>query len=172
MKVIGTLIAVIVLALAAAAAFVYSGWYNIAATDAHAPLTRNVLSVVMRNSVEARADDISVPDLSSSQMIRAGAGHYSEYCVTCHGAPGMERGEIGKGLTPKPPELSHAAQEWSHAELFWIVKHGIKMTGMPAWGVTHSDEELWNVVAFVAQLPQMKPEQYTMLVKEAGEHQH
>ena len=81
-------------------------------------------------------------------------------CVQCHGAPGKERGEIGKGLTPRPPSLIDAVPLWSSSELFWIVKNGIQMTGMPAFGPTHDDDRIWAIVSFVQQLPRMSPTQY------------
>ena len=74
-------------------------------------------------------------------------------CEECHGAPGVERSEMGKGLYPRGPKLLWAAKEDSPSELFWITKNGIKMTGMPAFGPTHSDEEIWAIVAFVKKLP-------------------
>src|SRR4029450_9687825 len=83
-------------------------------------------------------------------------------------APGMERTEISRGLYPRAPELRRKT-DLTPAEQFWIVKHGVKMTGMPAWGVTHNDELLWDVVAFVRKLPELTPEQYETLVKDAPE---
>jgi mono/diheme cytochrome c family protein len=85
---------------------------------------------------------------------------FKEMCTPCHGAPGKERGVIGKGLQPPAPDLSGAAQHWKRAELFWVVKNGIKMTGMPAFGPTHSDDEIWLVVAFLQRLPNVNSAEY------------
>jgi hypothetical protein len=96
-------------------------------------------------------------------------------CVACHGAPGKERDEVGRGLMPQPPALAKTAPTWSNGELFWILKHGVKMTGMPAFGPTHSDERLWSMVAFLRRLPNLTPEQYYQLeqtVASTGEHSH
>ena len=93
-------------------------------------------------------------------------------CVTCHGAPGVERGTLGKGINPKPPNLAKEAGEWSDRELFWITKHGIKLAGMPAFGVTHSDEELWAIVAFLRRLETMSAEEYRRLATEPAMHAH
>jgi mono/diheme cytochrome c family protein len=82
----------------------------------------------------------------------------------------MERTEISRGLYPRAPELRRKT-DLTPAEQFWIVKHGVKMTGMPAWGVTHNDELLWDVVAFVRKLPKLTPEQYETLVKNAPKHE-
>ena len=97
-------------------------------------------------------------------------GEYSEMCSGCHLAPGMKRTEISQGLYPRAPELRRKTG-LTPAEQFWVVKHGIKMTGMPAWGVTHDDDLLWDVVAFVRKLPELTPEQYETLVKNAPKHE-
>ena len=116
-----------------------------------------------------RSRDIVVPnDLEDANRISKGASEYAEMCSGCHLAPGMERTEISRGLHPRAPELRRKT-DLTPAEQFWIVKHGVKMTGMPAWGVTHNDELLWDVVAFVRKLPELTPEQYETLVKDAPE---
>ncbi|MEP0546346.1 MAG: cytochrome c [Rhodothermales bacterium] len=84
-------------------------------------------------------------------------------CQTCHGAPGHERSVIGEGMAPKPPRLSEEAEEWEPEEVYWIIAHGIKMAGMPAFGPTHSDEELWEIVAFAERLPEMTEAEYAAL---------
>lgn len=93
------------------------------------------------------------------------AMRFANTCVQCHGAPGVERGELGKGIRPTPPNLSEAVAEWSDRELFWIFKHGIKFAGMPAFGPTHSDEELSALVAFLKELPSMSPQEYQQLAQ-------
>ena len=93
----------------------------------------------------------------------AGVTHYAEHCVVCHGAPGVERGDLAEGLYPRPPNLADAARVYTPGELFWIVKHGIRMTGMPAWGA-HSDDELWATVALIEKLPGMTDQAYATLV--------
>jgi len=75
-------------------------------------------------------------------------------------------------MRPQPPDLSEAAAEWTPQEIFWIVKHGVKMTGMPAFGPSHGDDTLWNVAAFVKQLPAMTPERYGSYSSGGGGHQH
>ena len=102
----------------------------------------------------------------SEDQIRHGFEHFRETCVACHGAPGVPPAEMGRGLRPEPPPLAEAARHWSTAELFWIVKHGVKTTGMPAWSPTHDDEELWSIVAFVERLPTMSPDDYRRLETE------
>lgn len=171
MKALGTLFIAALLVIVAALVFIYSGWYNVSANSAHGAAARRLFGTVMRNSVRAHARHIVPPELSS-QMARAGAGHFKEHCAECHGAPGVERGDIGRGLTPRPPKLADTAQNWSAGELYWIVRNGIKMTGMPAWDASHSDEEIWQTVAFVRLLPRMSPAEYQQMVTQAGPHGH
>src|SRR5262249_31583809 len=117
------------------------------------------------------ARDIAVPnDLGDASRISKGAGEYADICSGCHLAPGMKRTEVSQGLYPRAPELRRGS-DLKPAEQFWIIKHGVKMTGMPAWGVRHDDELMWEVVAFVRKLPEMTPEQYETMVKNAPKHE-
>ena len=155
----------------AAAVAIYAGLYNIAADVPHPQPIYWLFETVRDRSVAARARDIVVPkDLDDANRISTGAGQYAEMCSGCHLAPGMKRTEISRGLYPRAPELRRKT-DLTPAEQFWIVKHGVKMSGMPAWGVTHDDELLWDVVAFVRKLPELTPEQYETLVKNAPKHE-
>lgn len=164
MRRFGTVVATLLVAGAivagAALAYIYSGLYNVAATAPHNALSRWILQTTQKNSVRAHAEEVGVPPQLSAEQAHHGIEHFANTCVACHGAPGVPRGELGKGLTPTPPDLAKAVTAWSDQELFWIVKHGIKFAGMPAFGPTHSDEELWGLVAFLKRLPKMSPEEY------------
>ncbi len=158
------------LAVIAGALAVYFGAYNFAADVPHTQPVYWVLEMARERSIEVRAKGITVPsDLSDTKRVQLGAGQYAEMCAGCHLAPGMKRTEIARGLYPRAPELRHGT-DLTPAEEFWVVKHGVKMTGMPAWGVTHSDEQLWDVVAFLQKLPELTAEQYQSLVKSAPSH--
>jgi mono/diheme cytochrome c family protein len=155
----------------AVAAAIYAGLYNIAADVPHTQPVYWLFETARDRSVAARARNIVVPkNLDDANRISRGAGLYAEMCRGCHLAPGMKRTEISRGLYPRPPVLRHKT-DLTPAEQFWIVKHGLKMTAMPAWGVTHEDELLWDVVAFVRKLPELTPEQYETLVKNAPKHE-
>jgi mono/diheme cytochrome c family protein len=114
----------------------------------------------MDHSVRAHASGIEVPNLDDSSLVAVGFDHYNEMCITCHGSPAGGMSEAGMGLNPKAPELSEAAKDWSPAELYWIIKNGVTMTGMPAFAPTHSERELWAIVAFLQKLKTMTPAQY------------
>jgi mono/diheme cytochrome c family protein len=155
----------------------YSGVVNVGATEPHSGFTRYILSTTMDNSVHRHAKDIRVPPLDKPGMVLDGFRHYREMCVVCHLAPGMKSTEVREGLRPEPPKLYEGLDEWKPNELFWIVKNGVKMTGMPAWGPTHSDEKIWAIVAFLEKLPHMNAAQYKAMDKQAGpaggdEHDH
>lgn len=155
---------------AAAAIAIYLGLYNVAADVPHTQPVYWLLETARERSIEARAKGITVPgDLADPNRIASGAGQYAEMCADCHLAPGMKRTEIARGLYPRAPELRRGT-DLTPAEQFWVVKHGLKMTGMPAWGVTHSDELLWDVVAFLQKLPDLTPEEYQSLVESAPSH--
>ena len=167
-----TLVAGALLVLIGATAVgIYSGLYNIAADVPHNQPVYWLLETVRDRSIAARASDVVVPnDLNDRTRISKGAGQYADMCSGCHLAPGMKRTEISQGLYPRAPELRRKTT-LTPAGQFWVVKHGIKMTGMPAWGVTHDDDLLWDVVAFVRKLPELTPEQYETLVKNAPKHE-
>jgi mono/diheme cytochrome c family protein len=162
----------VVMLVVGAAIVVFTGAYNVAATAPHSPLTDWLMSTAMGRSVAARADEIPPPPRADSAMVRHGFEEYRAMCASCHGAPGVERNEIGQGIHPRPPDLAEEAAEWSDRELFWITKHGIKLAGMPAFGATHSDEELWGIVAFVRQLQHMSADDYRQLAMAAEGHPH
>ena len=140
--------------------FIYSGLYDVSAFNQDRGIMRWVLNTTSDKSVEHHAKDISVPDLSDSLMIKEGFEHYDQMCESCHGAPGKEESELAKGLNPHAPHLVRSARHMSPQELFWVTKNGIKMTGMPAWGKTHSDKKIWAMVAFMKKLPDMSAEEY------------
>jgi mono/diheme cytochrome c family protein len=163
---LAALVALLVI-VASAALAIYAGVYNVAADIPHTPPVYWLLETARERSIEVRAADIAVPgDLDDSRRIVSGAGQYAEMCAGCHLAPGMKRTEISRGLYPRAPELRRKRHS-TPAEDFWVVKHGLKMTGMPAWGVTHDDEILWGVVAFLRKLPELTPEEYRALVEKA-----
>lgn len=159
------------LVAAGAGAFIWSGVYNIAADDPHWPVTERVLEMARERSIEARVSASAVPDLDDASLIRAGAGNYDAMCVDCHLQPGEDRTELSTGLNPAPPNLGRERID-DPAEAFWVIKHGIKMSGMPAWGRSMDDESIWGMVAFLQQLPDMSEVRYRELVESSEGHTH
>ena len=173
MKLFSGLVAIVVLLVAGAGVFVWSGVYDIGADAPHWSVTESVLSTLRKRSVRVRGDRVIAPALDDPKMIAEGAEHYAAMCVGCHLAPGVEKSELRAGLYPRPPALADV-HGLTPGVAFWIIKHGIKMSGMPAWGATHSDGEIWNMVAFVQKLPGMTVEEYRALTADGAEggHEH
>lgn len=157
-------------AIAAAAVFVWSGIYNIAADDPHTAPVFALLTTLRERSMEVRAEKIKVPDLSDPAQIVKGAGNYAAMCSGCHLAPDVGQTELSAGLYPTPPNLTKEKVEPEHAYL--AIKHGIKASGMPAWGKSMDDASVWSLVAFVEKLPQLDDAQYDQLVDASGGHSH
>ncbi len=148
--------------------FIYSGWYNVSGMNNESGIMKWVFNAAKNNSVESRLKDISVPNLDDSAMIKEGFVHYDEMCESCHGAPGHNQSELSKGLNPPAPYLVNYAKHMDPKRVFWVTKNGIKMTGMPAWGKTHSDEKIWAIVAFMKTLPTLTGEDYEKMENEIG----
>ena len=168
--VLATLAVILVGAVAALALLVGSGAYNVAADDPHTAAVSSLLKTLRERSIETRAAGLQAPDLSETTRIVQGAGNYSAMCAGCHLAPGMSQSELSKGLYPAPPNLSKRKVEPAHA--FWVIKHGIKASGMPAWGKSMGDEYIWNMTAFLQELPKLDADRYEELVAQSGGHHH
>jgi cytochrome c553 len=157
-------LAVLALLLAGGALLIaWSGIVNVAASSGHWPITAWFLHYTLRQSVETHTLGLNPPPLEDPALVLRGAGHFESGCAPCHGAPGDVRAPIPQHMTPAPPYLPPRIDEWEPEELFWIVKHGIKFTGMPAWPTQHRDDEVWAMVAFLLRLPQLSAEAYRQL---------
>ncbi len=152
-------------ALLAGALALYTGAYNVAATQPHWRLTNWLLHTELHRSVERQARKIHAPPLDDAAFIERGFALYRGNCVPCHGAPGIAPDGFALGLLPPPSNLAFTAREWRPAELYWVVRHGVKATGMPAWEYRLSDRDLWAVVAFLRQLAKLSPADYAERVR-------
>lgn len=163
MRTLKWLLLVVLLALLAAFTAVWTGMYDVAADVPHRESTRAVLEYARERSIARRAVELTVPRLDDPALIATGAEHYAAMCTGCHLAPGLPETELRQGLNPQPPDLTRAGVARDPQRSFWIIKHGLKMTGMPAWGATHDDASIWGLVAFVQQLPELSPQAYAEL---------
>jgi mono/diheme cytochrome c family protein len=151
------------LAAAVAALAVASGFYNVAATEQHTALVYRFLDYAMARSLKARVDKVEVPPLRGEQRLRSGAALYAAHCRQCHGAPGVAPDTLALGMLPAPVNLVATARQWQPKELYWLIRNGLKMTGMPAWEHQLSEAQMWDVVAFVETLPTLSPVAYAQL---------
>lgn len=169
MRTVMTILIALAVVAVLGAAVLYSGSYNIAADDRHWGFTSSVIETMRDRSIARQARAVVAPtSLGDENFVASGAGEYAEMCTGCHLAPGMEDTELRKGLYPTPPDLTEHGAHRTPEQQFWIIKHGLKMSGMPAWGLTHEDERIWSMVAFLRKLPGMTPLQYQQLVESGG----
>jgi cytochrome c553 len=153
--------------------FVSAGLAPIAASEPHWPITRVLLHYAMIRSVQTHALGVKEPPpgeraLDDQAMVLKGAGHYASGCLACHGAPGTPRAEVVRHMEPAPPYLPPKIDQWSDRQLFWIVRHGVKYTAMPAWPSQQRDDEVWAMVAFLRRLPRLQPEEFRRLAYGEG----
>lgn len=155
------------------------GVYNMAATDKHWNVTEKIIAQVRDSSIAARAQELTAPSLEDAELLSQGAEHYNAMCTICHLAPGIKVTELSAGLYPTPPifhqrePITDQTKKLERAKAyFWVIKNGLKMTGMPAWGLSHDDNEIWGMAAFVLKMSNMTPEQYENLVSSAKGHGH
>ena len=150
---------------------VYGGRTSIAATTP--PDMVDKLAPVARDRAIVRsAPALSIP--ADAARAARGMEHYGENCLPCHGAPGVKAMEMAEGMNPKPPDLDGPhTQGFSDGQLFWIVKNGIRASGMPAFGGNHQDPEIQDIVAFVRHLPSLTaPEKQELGEALPREHHH
>ncbi len=168
-----TLLSAGVLSVLIAAAVIYAGLFNVAATDPHWSATYWVLDTARVRSIKVHAAGLAPPaGYDAPKNIVSAVGHFSEHCATCHGAPGANPNELAEGMYPRPPNLKEVADRYTSGELFWILKHGIKMSGMPSME-SDGDAMLWATVAFLEKLPKMSDDAYNdlwMQAQAAGDH--
>lgn len=171
-----------VLVVGGAIGFVYSGWYPVGADVPHTKPVYWVMETLRERSIARAARDIVVPPLQDPEMLLQGGQDYNDMCTGCHLKPGKTRSDMSMGLYPSPPNLAKPSEAHGHEQTdktetarrqFWIIKHGIKASGMPAWGHGHDDQRVWAMVAFLQKLPSLTPDQYQILTArdDAGEEE-
>ncbi len=169
---------VIGLASGAVFALLQAGAIDVAADVPHSPVVYRLIEWAREQSIERRAAEIIPPtDLSDPNRIRRGAGNYAAMCANCHLSPGVEDSEIRKGLYPMPPNLARLEETAdplrTDARRFWIVKHGLKASAMPAWSKGGmEDKAIWDLTAFLKVLPSLSAEEYRQQVETSEGHSH
>jgi mono/diheme cytochrome c family protein len=177
MKTLKCLLFIAAAFLVVGVAFVYSGVYPMGADVSHNKLTYWLLETAREQTITKASKNIAVPPLDDSDLLLVGGPDYNDMCVACHLKPGKTQSDMSIGLYPAPPNLSTRKDEHGHDHAddgygdpeqssrrqFWIIKHGIKASGMPAWGPTHDDQRIWAMVAFLQKLPELTPDQYQIL---------
>lgn len=162
MRLLGFIGFLAIVAVIAAGVFFFGGYYNIAATEADSGPMTAALSRVRIASIDHHATDQPPSGFDDPAMVQQGAAAFAAHgCANCHGGPGVGWAKFSEGLNPGPPDLKEVAPKLEPREVFWVVKHGIRMTGMPSFGaIGVKDDELWKIAAFVKALPKVTPAEY------------
>ena len=163
---IKTLAILVALAVAGGLLLAWSGLVSVAASSGHYAITTWFLHYTMRQAVKTQSSLVEVPSgvLDDAGQVALGAVHYADGCAPCHGAPGEPRSPLVLAMTPPPPWLPRVIPTWDTEALFWIVRHGVKYSGMPAWPAQARADEVWAVVAFLRALPDLDAATYRRLV--------
>lgn len=161
---------ILLLLVSALVASVWMGVLNFAADVPHSKFVYSAIEMIRGRSVHVRAASLKVPVLDNQQLVIKGAGNYAAMCAQCHLTPGQPGTELSRGLYPSPPNLTKKITD--PAEAFWTIKHGIKASGMPAWGKSMSDQDIWSMVAFLQQLPKIDAAAYAKIVGSSAGHSH
>lgn len=158
---------------------IHAGFVDVAADSPHTALVHHLLTWARESAISRQIRDIVPPaDLTDAGRVRRGAGNYAAMCAGCHLIPGVQNSEIHQGLYPQPPNLSLAPAVVDNlakldARRFWIIKHGIKASGMPAWAKGGmEDGAIWDLTAFLKALPSLSSEEYRRLVASSDGHVH
>lgn len=168
-KVFLTILCTVLVIVIVFTVYIYSGAFDATQVKPHGPIMEKIIGITLQHSIEKGVKKIVVPPLGDTSMIALGMSHYNEMCVVCHGGPGVDPSELTKGLYPQPPVLYKMDMPQSDFA-FWIIKYGIKMTGMPAFAPTHSDNEIWAMTAFIInKMNDMSPSDYQKQVKKMPE---
>lgn len=168
-----TVLGTVVIALVVTLFVLASGSLNVGADIKPGLIERMLAPWSKDRSVERHMPKMKDPYMGDPSAIAEGMDHYRENCLICHGAPGAPITEISQGLNPPAPSLGREESDTPDGELFWVTKHGIRYTSMPAFGLTHSDEEIWKIVAFLRHLPELTAEEKEFLREGLeGEEEH
>ena len=155
----------------AAAVFAFGGFYSVAATEAESDPVAWILIRVRQAAIERHASAASPPvALDDPAVVQAGARAFAARgCPACHGAPGVAWAKFSEAMQPDPPDLKEVAAHVPPSQIFWVVRNGIKMTGMPGFSaIGVDDKEIWSITAFVKNLPKVSDADYKIWTASGG----
>lgn len=156
-----TVTVIVVAGALVAAAVLFSGLFNVAATVADSAPLRWMFVTVREGSIKFHARDIQAPPVANAEHLANGFKVYREDCVMCHTPAGRKPSPMALGFNPQAPSFEE--NDMTVAQLFWVAKNGIRFTGMPAWGPSRSDQDLWDAVGFVMTMPKKTAADYDAL---------
>ena len=155
MRILAVIGALAIIVGIGAAVFFFGGFYSVAGTAEDPAIVTWALTRVRTASINRHADDLPPASINDAASVQAGAKAFAAHgCTNCHGGPGVNWAKFSEGLHPDPPDLKDVVDQLSPAQLFWVVKNGINMTGMPSFAQAGvKDDEIWSIVAFLKKLP-------------------
>lgn len=160
-----TVIGAITVEIGVALGLIFSGWFNVAADAPDSAVVAWIAEETREGSIEARVAQVTKASLDNSDIIDRGARLYARNCAACHLAPGMKPTGLHLGLNPEPPAFAEHKSAPEPGETYWVIDHGVRMTGMPAWGKTLSDQQIWALVAFLQKFPHLSEDQYDRMTE-------
>jgi mono/diheme cytochrome c family protein len=170
MKFLSLVGALAIIIAVAAAVFFFGGFYDVAATQPDPGIVSWALEHVREASIERHAVDQPPVSMEDPATIQTGARAFAARgCASCHGGPGVAWAKFSEGLRPDPPDLKDVAKELTPAQIFWVVRNGINMTGMPGFNLIEAtDQEIWTIAAFVKKFPDVSEADYQAWTAEAA----
>jgi mono/diheme cytochrome c family protein len=162
MRILAVIGALAIIVAIGAAVFFFGGFYSVAGTDEDSSIVNWGLIKVRTASIDRHAQDQPPASIQEPASVQAGARAFAaQGCPTCHGGPGVSWAKFSEGLHPDPPDLKEVVDALSPSQLFWVVKNGINMTGMPSFAQAGAkDDEIWSIVAFLKKLPSVSEADY------------
>lgn len=170
-KILLVVLGVLLVAGGVGAFLVHTGRLPIAATTPP-DLVDRIAMTAKFEAVRRGGNGLQVTLPTDAASLAEGREHYVENCLPCHGAPGVKRAEFAQGMNPTPPDIDGALQTYTDAQLFWVIKNGIRATGMPAFGVNHKDDEIAAIAAFVRHTPKLSPDERKALAAAVPPEDH
>jgi mono/diheme cytochrome c family protein len=162
MRILALIGALAIIVGVGAAVFFFGGYYSVAGTAEDPGIVQWALIQVRTASIDRHAIDQPPASVSNPASIQAGAKAFAAHgCANCHGAPGVNWAKFSEGLHPDPPDLKEVVDHRSPSQLFWVIKNGINMTGMPSFALAGAkDDEIWAITAFLKKLPSVSEADY------------
>jgi mono/diheme cytochrome c family protein len=162
MRILAAIGALAIIAGIGAAVYFFGGFYSVACTQEDPAIVHWALVKVRTASITRYATDTPPASFAAAGTVEAGARAYAANgCANCHGAPGVTWAKFSEGLHPDPPDLKDVVNHITPPQLFWVIKNGINMTGMPSFASAGmKDEDIWAVVAFLKKLPTVSEADY------------
>ena len=173
-----TLLLVAVIGACIAAWIIVGGRFDVSVAAQLPQPVHDLIHQTRVNAVRREARHLQAPtvNLEDEAVLFQAVMGFQSMCADCHHPPGGQPSALAQGLNPPPANLSEAADKRSLEELFWVTKNGIRMSGMPAWGLTHGDEELWAIAKLLKRFPTLSGADYEDLHRAAEaaglEHHH